>query len=332
MISGLIDVHTHIVPTEFPAAPEGQQTRWPCMRCENAQSATIMMGDKPFRALDNRAWDVTRRLADMDRDGVTMQVLSPMPELLSYWFPAADTLRLGRYVNGAIAEMIAQAPARFAGLGTVPLQDPGLAAKELHVIKHEFGLAGVEIGSNVLGTVLGDPRFDIFYAAAEELDLAIFVHALHPVGAERLSDPLLTALIAFPLDTALTAASIIAAGVLDRFPKLRLGFSHGGGALLPVLHRLEHGWRQTEGFGGKVPEPPSAYAARMFYDSLVYDAAYLRHLTQSLAPGRIFAGTDYPFAIQQEDLADFLNRAGLDSAAQDDLCAGAAKRFLGLVE
>src|SRR5262245_57233947 len=184
----------------------------------------------------------------MDRDGVTMQALSPMPELLSYWFAPADGLTMARWVNDRIASMVAAAPGRFAGLGAVPLQDPALAAAELDRLKRD-GFCGVEIGSNVNGVVLGDHRFDEFYAEAERFGLALFVHALHPIGADRLqSQPDLVPFAAFPLDTALAAISLIRAGVPDRFPRLRIGFSHGGGAIVPLVHRLGQGWRVTRGF------------------------------------------------------------------------------------
>ncbi len=179
-----------------------------------------MIGDKPFREIDSRSWDIARRIADMDRDGVTMQALSPMPELLSYWFTPADGLEMSRWMNHSIAAMVAAAPARFAGLGIVPLQDPALAATELARLQRD-GLRGVELGSNINGVVLGDRRFDEFYAEAQRLDLALFVHALHPIGADRLASfPDLVPFAAFPLDTALSAISMIRAGVLERFPDL----------------------------------------------------------------------------------------------------------------
>src|SRR5262249_23683234 len=157
--------------------------------------------------------------------------------------------------------------------------------------------------SNINGIVLGDRRFDEFYAEAERSGLALFVHALHPIGAERLqSQPDLVPFAAFPLDTALAATSLIRAGVPERFPRLRIGFSHGGGAIVPLVHRLGQGWHVTRGFAGALPRSPHDYARRFFYDSLVYDAAYLRHLATAFAPGQIFGGTDYPYAIMETQL------------------------------
>ena len=302
------------------------------MQCSNGIDATVLIADKPFREIDHRSWDVARRLSDMDRDGVTMQALSPMPELLSYWFTSSDGLAMCRWMNHTIATMVVAAPKRFAGLGAVPLQDPALAASELVRLKTD-GFSGVEIGSNINGVVLGDKRFDDFYAEAERLGLAIFVHALHPIGTDRLNaQPDLIPFAAFPLDTALSAVSLIRAGVPQRYPKLRFGFSHGGGAIVPLVHRLGQGWKVTSGFNGKLPRSPKEYAGEFFYDSLVYDGEYLSHLL-SFAPGQVFGGTDYPYAIMETQLRGFVADAvaQADASIVESLLNGAAKRFLGVV-
>ena len=327
----LIDVHTHVVPDSFPANPApATNARWPCLCRHGDEHGVIEIAGKAFRELDSRSWSATRRLDDMSRDGISAQALSPMPELLSYWFDPADGLDMARHMNHVIAEMVAFAPASFHGLGMVPLQDPALAAKELARLQRD-GFAGVEIGSNINGTVLGDPMFDEFYAEAERQDLALFVHALHPIGAERLSStPDLIPFAAFPLDTGLAATTLIRAGVPQRYPNLRIGFSHGGGALPPLVHRLGQGWRLSDGFAGTVAQSPAATAARFFYDSLVYEPGYLDYLAVEFAPAQVFAGTDYPYAIQQEDLDGFLRCA--NPAARESLFNGAASRFLGLAD
>ena len=161
--------------------------------------------------------------------------------------------------------MVAARPDRFFGLGTVPLQDPELAAKEVRDLRSRFGLVGVEVGSNVAGAYLGDARFDPFFAACEAEGLAIFVHSLHPLSARDLArHPMLAPFAGFTVDTGLCAASLIMDGVPERFPGLRIGFSHGGGVLAPLLHRMEFGWGSTNGFEGRLPHRPSAYGPGVF--------------------------------------------------------------------
>jgi aminocarboxymuconate-semialdehyde decarboxylase len=331
----LIDVHAHVVPQELPADPTGGAiAAWPSVVCEACRiRAQVFMGKRPFREIDDRSWSPSRRVEDMDRGGVAAQVLSPMPELLSYWLDPGPALEIARHVNGAIAAMVAERPGRFHGLGTVPLQDPDLAAREARHLKARFGLVGVEVGSNIAGAYLGDPRFDPFFAACEAEGLAIFVHSLHPLQARDLTrHPMLVPFAGFTVDTGLCAASLIMEGVLERFPTLRIGFSHGGGVLAPLLHRMEFGWGSTDGFEGRLPQSPKAYARRYFYDSLVYDPAYLEHLATDIAPGQVFLGTDYPYLIQQPNPHAFIAAAAARPGVSETIWNDAARRFLGLSE
>jgi len=189
-MSPFVDVHSHVTPTGFPAAPnEAAKARWPCMHCHSSTEATVMIGETPFRKLDARSWDVATRIEDMDRDDVAMQVLSPMPELLSYWLEPHDARLVCDATNHLIASMVDAAPKRFRGLGAVPLQDPTAAARDLSRLKTEFGLTGVEIGSNINGKMLGSAEFEPFWAAAEAESMAVFVHALHPLAAKALPKP-----------------------------------------------------------------------------------------------------------------------------------------------
>jgi len=331
----LIDVHSHVVPQELPADPTGGAiAAWPSVVCAACRTkAQVFMGKRPFREIDDRSWSPARRIEDMDEGGVAAQALSPMPELLSYWLDVGPARELARHVNGAIGEMVAGRPDRFFGLGTVPLQDVDLAAREVRNLRADFGLTGVEVGSNVAGAYLGDARFDPFFAACEAEGLAIFVHALHPLSARDLArHPMLAPFAGFTVDTGLCAASLIMDGVLERFPGLRIGFSHGGGVLAPLLHRMEFGWGSTGGFEGKLPQSPKAYARRFFYDSLVYDEAYLEHLATQIAPGQMFLGTDYPYLIQQPDPRGFIAGSAARPGVSDTIWSDAARRFLGVSE
>lgn len=288
-----------------------------------------MIAGKPFRTLDERSWDIERRLRDMDSSGIAVQVLSPMPELLSYWFENEGAEAFCDFINADLAEQVARMPSRFAGLGTIPMQDPGLAVRHLVRIKETFGLSGVEIGSNINGLLLGDACFDPVFAAARDLDLAIFVHALHPIVARNVEAPAgFGPLVGFPVDTGVAAASLIMSGTLERYPGLRIGFSHGGGGLAPIVDRLEFAWSAGKIPGNAVQRSPAATAAGMFFDSNVYSKRYLKFICEHFAPRRIFLGTDYPYAIMQENVVAFAAAADLDSAASESLLWGAAHAFL----
>ena len=233
-----------------------------------------------------------------------------------------------RWINQFIFEIASKHPEYFSGLGCVPLQDPDLAAKELSHIASSGGL-GVEVGSNVNGQFLGEPQFEAFFAEAQRLNLAVFVHALHPIGSDRLTNaPDLIPFAAFPLDTGLCAMSLIRAGIPEKYPNLRIGFSHGGGAVIPLAHRLGIGAKVTNNFDGTIQRTPAAYAADFFYDNLVYDPSYMSYLANEFAPGRVFCGTDYPYPIMAKQPKQDIEQAELSD--KESMAWRAAAHFLNL--
>lgn len=326
-----IDLHTHVVPHELPAyAGRGMAGRWPSMSATDCGRRHLMIGGKNFRTIGPSAWDAPLRLRDMADMRISMQVLSPMPELLSYWLDAEDTLSLGRNVNACLARMAADHPGRFIGFGMVPLQDPHLAARELERLRSD-GLSGVEIGTNVNGRPIGDPMFEPFFAAAEALELAIFVHALRPAGTDRLiGPPGLEQAVAFPCETGLAIASLITAGMLERHPRLKLAFSHGGGAFGLLLPRLAHIWNIDSSFKDAMPRSPRELARTLYFDTLVYDVRALSYLIECFGATQLMLGTDYPFAIYEREPYDFVRRTQLPGETIEALLYGNAARFLGL--
>ncbi len=326
-----IDIHTHVVPERFPPyAGRHDASAWPSMAEAQPCHRHVMLHGKVYRTVGDDAWDTHKRLAAMDEQRVHRQVLSPMPELLSYWLDADDGAAMARWLNEQIAAMVAREPTRFVGLGAVPLQDVDRAIGELEFLMREFGLAGVEIGTNVNGVVLGDARFEPFFAAAEALGAAVFVHALRPAGMDRLiGPPSLEQLLAFPGETGLSAASLLTAGTLHCHPRLRIAWSHGGGTLASLLPRLEHGWRTLVPLRDTMPLAPREGARRMMYDSLVYDTATLAHLIHSFGDTQICVGSDFPFVIRDHDPAGRLDALGLDDAARERLACRNAQRWLG---
>ncbi|MEC9341111.1 MAG: amidohydrolase family protein, partial [Pseudomonadota bacterium] len=327
----VIDVHTHIVPESFPPyTGAAGETRWPGMAvCDKPNHKSVMIAGKNFRDVGDHAWDTARRLEEMAAEGVARQVLSPMPELLSYWFAPEDGLTMARYLNETIAEMVQNQPDALVGLGAVPLQDPDLAAQEMGRLRKEYGLVGVEVGTNVNGKPIGHPDHAPFFAAAVEHDLAVFVHALHPAGMERLvGPPLMQALVAFPNENSFAAASMISGGMLDKFPGLRIGFSHGAGSFAMVLPRLQHGW---QAMGEKLfPRAPVDYAREMYYDTLVYDDGALRHLIETYGVSQLMVGSVYPFIIREPNPGERPAGLGLNAAELTAIHHGNCCRYLKL--
>jgi aminocarboxymuconate-semialdehyde decarboxylase len=289
-----------------------------------------MLSGKVYRTVSDRCWDTSTRVADMAAQGVGRQVLSPMPELLSYWLEGDDGAVLCRYLNEQIAAMVGREPDRFFGLGAVPLQDVDRAIAELEHAMHDLGLAGVEIGSNVAGTVLGDPGLEPFFAAAASLGAAIFVHPLRPCGMERLvGPPSLQQVLAFPGETGLAAASLLTGGTLARHPRLRIALSHGGGTLAALLPRLRHAWSTMEPLRTLMAEDPGEAARRFWVDSLVYEDESVRRLIERFGATQVTVGSDFPFSIADPEPVRRIARLGLDDTTAQAVLEGNALRWLG---
>ena len=332
-----IDIHTHVVPADFPPyAGKGANPRWPQMQlASDCRHGNVMIEGKNFRTVTDECWDVGRRAEAMSKAGIGRQVLSPMPELLSYWFSDGDALAFGAHVNDTIAGMVARAPDRFIALGMVPLQNPDLAARELEKLMRGGAFRGVEIGTNVNGVPVGDPRFEPFFAAAEELGASIFVHALHPAIQQRLvGPPALANFIGFPCENAFAIASLMTSGMLERHPRLKLAFSYGGGAFAMILPRLAKGFDMSPDLAQRIGRSPFEHARRLYYDTLVYSAAALGFLIESFGVRQLCVGTDFPFDIRDntplEPIASRLAALGLGEAERKLLHSENALRFLGL--
>jgi aminocarboxymuconate-semialdehyde decarboxylase len=222
------------------------------------------------------------------------------------------------------------------------MQDPDIAAKSLAAIR-PLGLNGIEVGSNILGVSLGDGRFRDFWTEVQRLDLAVFVHALHPTFAERFTGPdQVVNAVGFPMDTALTIASLITSGTLEACPRLRLAFSHGGGTFPFLLPRIENAWSGAWNEGEPLvpgappsqlrqvlPLSPSTYARRLYYDTLLFDARAIRYLADMMGTSQLVVGTDYPFFPRERAVTASVASLGLPSEAQRAIESENCLRFLG---
>jgi aminocarboxymuconate-semialdehyde decarboxylase len=343
-----IDLHTHILPREWPDLD--QKYGYPgFIRLEHCDgcSARMMKGDRVFREIQSNTWDPAPRLEEMERAGVSMQVLSTVPVMFSYWAKPADTLDLCRLLNEHIAGVVRAHPQRFAGLGTIPLQDPELAAGELARCVRDLGLRGVEIGTHVDANEhchgadcrnLDHPSLDVVWRTAEELNAAVFVHPWDMLGKSRMQKYWLPWLVGMPAETSLAICSMMFSGVFDRFPKLRVAFAHGGGAFPFTIGRIEHAFHvRPDLVAVDNKNNPRSYLAaagkpaRFYVDSLVHDAASLRLLIGLFGANRVALGSDYPFPLGEAQPGALIESMS-DLAPNDktQLLAATAREFLGL--
>lgn len=328
-----IDLHTHILPERWPDLRERYgyggfvqlEHHAPCR-------ARMMIDGAAFREITDNCWDPARRLEECDRDGVGVQVLSTVPVMFSYWARPEHALDLSRLLNDHIAGVVQAHPGRFIGLGTLPMQSPELAVRELERCVRELRFPGVQIGTHVNDWNLDEPALLPVFEAAQELGAALFVHPWDMVGRERMPKYWLPWLVGMPAETCLAICSVIFGGVLERLPRLRLCFAHGGGSFPGTFGRIEHGFMARPDLVAVTnPVPPRTYLGKFYLDSLVHDADMLRHLLRLVGEHRVALGSDYPFPLGESPPGRLIDSMpDLTAATRARILAGTALEFLGL--
>ncbi|MGW7258786.1 amidohydrolase family protein [Streptomyces sp. NPDC054834] len=293
-------------------------------RAHSAESLSVNRAQ--LRRLTARLTNPRVRLADLDAMGVDIQVVGPMP-MHHYWTQPDPAARLAGTVNEAVAAHCAADPDRLYGLGTIPLQHPGLAVTLLERAVVDHGLYGISVSTTVDGRELADPAHDEVWARAEELGAVVFVHPWGCSLGARLATRYLGNTVGQPVETTVALSHLIFTGVLDRFPRLKLVAAHGGGYLPTYIGRSDHAWQVRPDARG-CAEPPSSYLRRMWFDALVYTPRALRHLVEEVGADRVVLGTDHPFDMGVDDPVARLDAAGLDPADRAAIAGGNALDLL----
>ncbi len=291
-----IDVHAHILSEETmrliaQEAPKVGLKLTPI----NAESAIFEIAGSAYKPFPRGAWDMERRLKDMDTAEVDMQVLSNTPQTFLYSIDPFLNATLAALQNDGIANAVAADPRRFFGLATLPMQAPEKAADELRRAMRSLGLRGAQIGSNVSGRNLDDPALEPVWAAAHELKALIMVHPTQVAGADRLKSYYLANFIGNPLDTTIAAASLVFGGVVQRYPAIKFFFVHGGGFVPYQIGRFAHGYKVRPEPKVKLQEPPGASFDKLYFDTILHAKPPLEFLVSSVGPARVVLGSDYPY-------------------------------------
>jgi len=293
--------------------------------------ARMMMDDKFFREIESNCWDPEVRMKECDHFSVDVQVLSTIPVLFSYWANPQDCLQVSKFLNDHIADIVRRYPKRFVGLGTVPMQSPNIAIKEMERCVKDLGLAGIEIGSHINDWNLNDENLFPFFEAAQELGASIFVHPWDMMAKDKMEKYWLPWLVGMPAETSLAICSMIFGGIFEKLPDLKVAFAHGGGSFPATISRIEHGFKVRPDLCAVDNNVnPKEYLGKFWIDSLVHDQRMLDYLIDLVGADRIALGTDYPFPLGELEPGKLIHSMPYPNNVKETLLSGSALNWLGL--
>ncbi|MBI3998718.1 MAG: amidohydrolase [Armatimonadetes bacterium] len=326
-----VDVHAHLVPPRVLDAihADGSAHGFTVVAGAGGVPRVVTGGSSRSRSLDPFFLDVDGRIEWLDRYGVEVQAIAPVASLVDYRARPEDAAWLARIFNVELAEMASRHPDRLVGVASVPLQDAALAAAELEYAVQTLGLRAVQIATNVRGRHLDGPELDPFWAKAQELEILVILHPAAVSAAEPLKDYHLGTVLAFPFDTAVAAASLICGGVLERFPRLDVCLPHAGGLLPYQITRVDRAY-EVGLIPQTLPQPPSAYLERFYFDAVLDDPSALKLLIEKVGPDRLLLGTDCPFEMAIDAVKTVERIPDLTTRQRESILGGVATRLLRL--
>jgi aminocarboxymuconate-semialdehyde decarboxylase len=277
-----IDIHAHLRPQCFQRAMAAGQT-WHGMK-----PGTI-------RVSPRYSWNPEQRIADMNSLGVDVHVVSTDVSFYDYHRDAQTVAAMHRECNDEVHQMTVDYPERFKGFAIIPMQDMGAAIAELDRAVNQLGLVGAIIDDKVNGKTYDEPEFLPLWQAAEQMGALMFIHQGGETLVEQRTDCYhLPNTIGNLVDRAVTFASFVFGGVMDKCPDLKICLAHGGGYTCFGIGRMDRGWQVRSEARVNIQQPPSAYLRKFYYDCLTHSEAALRYLIDTVGVDRVVFGTDWP--------------------------------------
>lgn len=326
-----IDMHTHIIPKNLPdwqkkfgydgfIQLDHHKKGW----------ARMMMGEKFFREINENCWDPEVRIREYQKYHTQVQVVCTIPVLFAYFAKPKDGLEVSKFLNDDVAELINKYPKNYIGLGTIPMQSPELAVRELERLKKN-GLKGVQIGSNIDDINLSDPLYYSIWESCEKLDLAVLVHPWNMMGQKHMGRYWLPWLVGMPAETSRAICSMIFGGIFDKYPKLRVNFCHASGSFLATLGRVEHGFNcRPDLVAIDNPNNPRDYCGRFWVDCITHDPEILKYILKIKGSKRVTLGSDYPFPLGDLEIGDFITKMDLKSEEVEDIFCNSTLEWLNI--
>src|SRR5215212_6505455 len=303
-----IDLHSHIVTPDVMnlLKREGQHFDTRILERDGGQVFLVAeTATRPINAKILGTDDFSARLVDMDAEGIEREALTCVPFVMYPNVGSERGLAIAQVHNDSVAAMVPKRADRFVGMASVPMQAPDLAARELERARG-LGLVGVMIPPNVGERALDEPDFEVFWEAAEALDMAVFIHPFEAAPTGIMARYSLGGLAGNLMTTGLAAAAIICSGVLERHPRMRLLLAHAGGTLPAMIGRIDNGYPRSPEMQANLTRRPSSYLDQVWYDTIAFNGPFLKSLIAQLGSDRFVIGSDYPVGGPEHPVGDVL--------------------------
>jgi aminocarboxymuconate-semialdehyde decarboxylase len=324
----IIDFHNHYYPPQYLEAIRSGGSHFRVTTDDDGNPVLHSPGDYNVLVPGHR--DLEFRARVLDEAGVDRQVLTFTAPGTSIETPER-AVELCRVINDAFAEDVARWGGRYTALGTLPMNAPDAAVDEARHVTGELGLPGVMLFSNASGVPLSDDRFDTLFRALHDAQSVVYIHPTYPVGVEVMEKYMLMPMVGFLMDTTLAAASLVYAGVVERFGRITWVLGHLGGAVPYMAERFDRGFEAYPECRERCTVPPSEQLKAFYYDTVNFDPACLALALRFAGADHLVAGSDYPHMIGSLSKM----RAGIDGMQVSDedraeIRGGNAARILGL--
>ena len=324
------DLHTHYYPEAFFRLIEEVGGAFSFGTDPTGRTIIRYRGSR-FFGITPPMTDPARRLEDMDRVGIDVEVLSlSTPNV--YFAPPERQAEVARLVNDAYADLAARHPTRFKGFASIPMDDPDAALRELERTQGELRMNGVIVLSNINGRALTDPSYRPFFIECDRRRVCVFIHPMIPASAEPFAEYVLGPIIGFPFDTTLAVARLCYAGVFRELPNIRWILGHLGGAVPYLMERMDNGWRDFAECRVNIDELPSVYLKRLHYDTVSFSAPSLRLTRELVGADHMVMGSDYPHLLGSIDRAvSSIESFDVPTSERELIFSGTARAILNNV-
>ena len=295
------DLHTHYYTQEYFQRIHDLPSEFSFGQSPTGQRIITFRGAR-FFGVTPAMTDVAKRLEDMDRVGIDVEVVSLSTPNVFFAEPRAQP-GVARMVNDAYADLISRYPQRFKGFASIPMDAPDAALRELQRAINELKLNGVILLSNIGGKALTSPEYRPFFEEANRINLCIFLHPMIPVNSEPFREYVLGPIVGFPFDTTLAVARMCYDGMFEDFPNIRWIIGHLGGAVPYLMERMDNGFRDFAECRQKIDELPSVYLKQLYYDTVSFSPYSLKMVFDMVGVDHMVMGSDYPHLLGSIDRA-----------------------------